>query len=97
MHACVCPHVYMYIYVCACVYIRVLVYLCKSAYVCIHAHLCLCAYLFMCVHMHEWVRVCVCVCVCVVGRCEVETYIFFGKSVMSNDVLLGHTGERMSC
>ena len=28
---------------------------------------------------------------------EVETSGFFGKSVMSNDVLLGHTGERMSC
>ena len=26
---------------------------------------------------------------------EVETSGFFGKSVMSNDVLLGHTGERM--
>jgi hypothetical protein len=28
---------------------------------------------------------------------EVETSSFFGKSVMSNDVLLGHTCERMSC
>ena len=27
---------------------------------------------------------------------EVEISGFFGKSVMSNDVLLGHTGERMS-
>ena len=30
-------------------------------------------------------------------ECEVETSHFFGKLVMSNDVLLGHTGERMSC
>ena len=29
--------------------------------------------------------------------CEVETSGFFGKSVVSNDVLLGHTGERMFC
>ena len=28
---------------------------------------------------------------------ELETSSFFGKSVMSNDVLLGHTGERMFC
>jgi hypothetical protein len=28
---------------------------------------------------------------------EVETSGFFGKSVMPNDVLLGHTGERMFC
>ena len=27
--------------------------------------------------------------------CEVETSGFFGKSVTSNDVLLGSTGERM--
>jgi hypothetical protein len=28
---------------------------------------------------------------------DVETSGFFGKSVMSNDVLLGYTGERMFC
>jgi hypothetical protein len=28
---------------------------------------------------------------------EVETSSVFGKLVMSNDVLLGHIGERMSC
>jgi hypothetical protein len=28
---------------------------------------------------------------------EGETSDFFGKSVMSNDVLLGHTGERIFC
>lgn len=28
---------------------------------------------------------------------EVETPVFFGKSVMTKDVLLRHTGERMSC
>ena len=29
--------------------------------------------------------------------CEVETSGFFGKAVISNDVLLGHTGEIMFC
>jgi hypothetical protein len=29
------------------------------------------------------------------GKLEVETSGFLGKSVMSNDVFLGHTGERM--
>jgi hypothetical protein len=28
---------------------------------------------------------------------EVETSSFFGKSIMSNDVLLWCTGERMAC
>jgi hypothetical protein len=28
---------------------------------------------------------------------EVDTSVFFGKSVMSNDALQGHIGERMSC
>jgi hypothetical protein len=32
-----------------------------------------------------------------VERCEVGTSGLFGKSVMSNDILLGHTGKRMFC
>ena len=28
---------------------------------------------------------------------EVETSSFFGKLAMSNDGLLGHTGEKISC
>jgi hypothetical protein len=31
------------------------------------------------------------------SRPEVENLSFFGELVMSNDVLLGPTGERMSC
>ena len=46
----------------------------------------------MCVCVCVLARVCVCVCVCV---CVVETSDLFGKSVMSNDVLLGPTGERL--
>lgn len=30
-------------------------------------------------------------------NCKVETWSFFGKLIMSYDVLLGHTGERMFC
>lgn len=30
-------------------------------------------------------------------KVEVETSSFFGKLMMSNDGLLGHTGERLSC
>jgi hypothetical protein len=43
----------------------------------------LCDYALPRLNLNSWVK------------CEVETSGFFGKSVMSNDVLLGHTGERI--
>ena len=93
-------YVYLDVYACECMCVCVCMYAC--VYVDVYAYACVCVYVYVCVHAHVCLDVYTCACMWNLKKgvefplsSEVEMSGFFGKSVMSNDVLLGHTSERM--